>query len=186
MKKRKIIKMIMGLGIIFSSCVKKADDPKPSTTTVITPIVVKDTVCDTCANNKMYVFENDTALAFIAKWNGKVIKCVNASLRTPKDTFYITMTKVISQGFSTNYDGHYVLRVTWNYTNFIGVYNKIDYLAFNKNVFIQRIPELNTKVNPWIIIPEKSSYFDFTIIDSITLNFPSDQDTKNKGFRIVN
>ena len=185
MKKSVIKKVIIGLGLItsaiFSSCVKKTDDPKPSTITVI-----KNTVCDTCANNKMYVFENDTALEFIAKWKGKTIKCVNASLTSTKDTFYITIHKIISEGFSTNYDGHYVLRVTWNYTNFVGVYNEIDYLAFNKNIFIQRIPELNTKVNPWIIIPEKSSHFDFTIINSKTLNFPSDQDTKGKGFRIVN
>ena len=190
--KKTTVKFAITLGLIsstlfISSCSKKSDDPKPIVVnqTITTPTTNK--TCDTCfvPNNKRYVFDNDTALAFIAKWNNKTIKCVNANFISPTDTFSITMTKIVSHWFDSEYEGHNVLEINMTLTNYYGIYSSIDYLAFNQNTFIQSIPILNTHVSPWLINPEKSG-FDFTIIDSKTINFNSSEDTHGEGYRIVN
>ncbi len=185
--KKRIIKTVINLGLIsstiFMSCAKKSDDPKPDSKveTKEQPIKIK---CDTCANNKMYVFENDTALTFIEKWNGKVIKCISTNPQRSNDSISITISKVISSGFSVEYNNHYILRVKW-----VGKETgeqTVDYLAFKNNKFIQRIPELNTHINPWLIEPLES-YFDLQIISDNKLWFNMRGGLGNVGeFNILN
>lgn len=166
---------------IFSCNKKKEDLPQPA------PDVVKPITIDTSknkANNKIYIYENDTALSFIEKWQNKTIKCVNVDKNYSQDTILITITKIISSGFSFEYEGNYILRVNWK--NQFGSQHTIDYLAFKNNRFIQKMNELNTHRNPWIIDPI-SSYLDFEILPNnklwFSLPFIS---TTTKGFNVLN
>ncbi len=172
--------------LFFSGCSKKSNDNNPQPTGSTTTTNNNNTNTNT-ANNKLYVFENDTALAFITKWNNKKIVCRNVDTHYTQDSVTITLTKVISNGFSVEYDGHYVLRVVKSYEHGYGSNNDtINYLAFKNNRFIQRIPELHTHVSPWVIEPLES-YLDFWVMDDKTLWFSSAAiSTTDKGFKIIN
>lgn len=172
--KKLLFKTVMGLGlitsVIFTSCAKKSEDPKPNSVVIVTP---PTTIKNDSLRSPYYILDNDTSLKFIEKYNGKTLKFVDPSPNGYKDTVIVYFELKPDSNFNDYYHPQDIkeLKVTI-YGNGTSKENGMvsEYVFFNKNTFVR---SANAYINtiPWNVQLYPTEYSDIKIINSDILRF---------------